>query len=283
VKVIIPAAGLGTRFASMGLDIPKELLPLGGRPLIAHALDEAARAGFESAVVVVSPTKRQLRKFLADNKLPLPIEIVIQPQAMGIGDAVRRGWSGQPAGVLLPDDVVLETDHWRDLIALHRQDGAATLCVRPVPIETTSRFGIAECEHDRVVRLVEKPPPGTSTSNLAQNWSLALDLKIILPCVASTPSASSCGPPITTTTLGTNRDADVLVVPGGQVRQDDGRDGQRRQRCRDLGARPSGGNWGDGGRSRPYWLFQDLAIVDEHLGELSGRVELALDNAGQGL
>jgi UTP--glucose-1-phosphate uridylyltransferase len=36
-----------------------------------------------------------------------------------------------------------------------------------VPIETTSRFGIAECDQDRVVRLVEKPPPGASTSNLA--------------------------------------------------------------------------------------------------------------------
>jgi UTP-glucose-1-phosphate uridylyltransferase len=167
VKVIIPAAGLGTRFSSLGLEIPKELLPLGGKPLIAHALDEAARAGFEGAVVVVSPAKRQLRKFLADNKFPLPVEIVIQPQAMGIGDAVLRSWPGKPAGVLLPDDVVLETAHWRDLIAVHRQDGAATLCVRPVPIETTSRFGIAECDQDRVVRLVEKPPPGASSSNLA--------------------------------------------------------------------------------------------------------------------
>jgi UTP-glucose-1-phosphate uridylyltransferase len=36
-----------------------------------------------------------------------------------------------------------------------------------VPIETTSRFGIAECDQDQVVRLVEKPPPGASSSNLA--------------------------------------------------------------------------------------------------------------------
>jgi UTP--glucose-1-phosphate uridylyltransferase len=34
-------------------------------------------------------------------------------------------------------------------------------------METTSRFGIAECDQDRVLRLVEKPPPGTSTSNVA--------------------------------------------------------------------------------------------------------------------
>jgi UTP--glucose-1-phosphate uridylyltransferase len=69
--------------------------------------------------------------------------------------------------VLLPDDVVLETGHWRNLIDLHRQEGAATLCVRPVPIETTNRFGIAECAEDQVTRLIEKPPPGASMSNLA--------------------------------------------------------------------------------------------------------------------
>jgi UTP-glucose-1-phosphate uridylyltransferase len=149
------------------LGTPKELLPLGGKPLIAHALTEAARAGFESAIVVLSPFKHQLREFLAEARLPLTVDVVIQPAAKGIGDAVLRGWSGEPVGVLLPDDVVLETEHWRDLVALHQRYGAATLCVRPVPIETASRFGIAECEQTRVVRLVEKPQPGGTTSNLA--------------------------------------------------------------------------------------------------------------------
>src|SRR6266851_6731311 len=111
----------------------KELLPLGGKPLIGHALAEAARAGFEGAVVVVSPAKLQLQAFLAGENLPLPVEVVIQPKALGIGDAVLRSWSGEPIGVLLPDDVVLETEHWRQLMAIHGQDGAATLCVRPVP------------------------------------------------------------------------------------------------------------------------------------------------------
>jgi UTP-glucose-1-phosphate uridylyltransferase len=167
VKVIIPAAGLGRRFSSEGFETPKELLPLGGKPLIAYALTEAASAGFESAIVVVSPTKRRLQEYLAGEDLPLPIEIVIQTQAKGLGDAVLRAWPGQPAGVMTPDDVVLDAGHWRDLIALHRQAGAATLCVRPVPFEATSRFGIAECDQDRVLRLVEKPPAGSSTSNLA--------------------------------------------------------------------------------------------------------------------
>jgi glucose-1-phosphate thymidylyltransferase len=165
VKVIIPAAGLGRRFSSEGFETPKELLPLGGKPLIAYALAEAASAGFEAAIVVVSPTKRQLHVFLAGEDLPLPVEIVIQTEAKGLGDAVLLAWPDEPVGVMTPDDVVLDAAHWGALIALHKRDGAATLCVRTVALESTSRFGIAECDQDRVVRLVEKPPPGTS--NLA--------------------------------------------------------------------------------------------------------------------
>jgi UTP--glucose-1-phosphate uridylyltransferase len=167
VKVAIPAAGLGARFASTGQDLPKELLPLGGKPLIAHALAEAARAGFEGAVVVVSPAKRQLHEFLRGDNLPIPVEIVVQPQPLGIGEAILRCWRGEPIGALLPDDVVLATDHWARLIELHSRSGAAALCVREVPLERTSRFGIAECAGGKVVALVEKPPPGTTTSNLA--------------------------------------------------------------------------------------------------------------------
>ena len=167
LKVVVPAAGLGTRFAALNLGIPKELLPLGGKPVIAHALAEAARAGFEAAMVVLSPAKRQLQQYIKESDLPLPVEIVIQKQARGIGDAVLESWEGQPVAVLLPDDVVLSTDHWSDLIELHAKDGAAALCVRPVPIDQTSRFGIAECAGSRVIDLIEKPPPGTSRSNLA--------------------------------------------------------------------------------------------------------------------
>jgi UTP-glucose-1-phosphate uridylyltransferase len=167
MKVIIPAAGLGTRFASLNLGMAKELLPLGGTPVIVHALAEAARAGFDGATIVLSPNKDQVRDFLLESKTPIPVEFVVQPKPLGVGDAVLRGWQGMPAGVLLPDDVVLSSTHWATLLNAHYQDGSAALCVRPVPTDQTSRFGIAECDGDRVTGLVEKPRPGTSSSNLA--------------------------------------------------------------------------------------------------------------------
>lgn len=165
--VVIPAAGLGKRFSSVGLSGPKELLPLGSRPVLGHALAEAARARFDGAIVVVSPTKHQILDYLDTVPLPLPVETAVQADPGGIGDAVRRCWTGDPLAVLLPDDVVLETSHWPDLFEMHHRYNAAALCVRPVAHNTIDRFGIVDCIGDRVTALVEKPKVGSTQSNLA--------------------------------------------------------------------------------------------------------------------
>src|SRR3982074_3337323 len=55
LKIVIPAAGTGSRFLPTSRVVPKELLPLGIKPLIHHALEEAERAGFTGALSAVSP------------------------------------------------------------------------------------------------------------------------------------------------------------------------------------------------------------------------------------
>ena len=103
MRVVIPAAGLGRRFEPLSRVVPKELLLLGDRPLLHHALDEAARAGFEAAVLVVSPSKESLiRRYCEEAELPLPVEFAIQPVMAGLGDAVLLANLMAPFAVLLP-------------------------------------------------------------------------------------------------------------------------------------------------------------------------------------
>jgi UTP--glucose-1-phosphate uridylyltransferase len=197
---VVPAAGLGSRFLPVSRVVPKELLPFGTRPLIHHALDEVERAGFERAAVVISPDKAAIRTYFeADPGLErrleergdqrglgelreaaaiaarLQLRFVEQPLPLGLGEAVARCGrlaAGEPFAVLLPDDVIPTSDHWTRLRALHDEDGAHCLCVRPVPADQVHRFGIAACVRDarghlRVERLVEKPRPDLAPSNLA--------------------------------------------------------------------------------------------------------------------
>ena len=164
VKVVIPAAGEGRRFHPLTHVVPKELLLLGDRPLLHHALDEVAAAGFDGAVIVVAPWKRPMfEAYFEAARPPLPVEMVVQEVAAGIGDAVVRASqsAGDRFGVLLPDDVVTGSDHWGRLV---EADGAA-LCYRAVPWSQTSRFGIVEVDAGRVTAIEEKPVK--ARSNLA--------------------------------------------------------------------------------------------------------------------
>jgi UTP--glucose-1-phosphate uridylyltransferase len=200
VKVVIPAAGLGARFFPVTRAVPKELLPIGGKALIHHALIEAERGGFDSALVVISKQKSSIRTYfesdpglervliergdasavarlreVADLALRMRLTFIEQPEPLGLGDAVLRcrlEVGSGPFAVLLPDDVVPSAEHWPGLRALHAATGAAALCVRQVAPDDANRFGIANCEVDdagrmRVRGLVEKPAQGTARSTWA--------------------------------------------------------------------------------------------------------------------
>jgi UTP--glucose-1-phosphate uridylyltransferase len=197
MRAVIPAAGLGTRFLPLSRAIPKELLPLGEWPVIHHALNEAERAGFEQAIIVISPLKRAIRTYFeAAPDLEQELErtgnrdglsrlheaqaiarrlevIFIEAWTRGPGQAVllsRDATGDDRFAVLLPDDVVPGVDHWRRMLSLWQATGAPVMTVRRFDPAAASRFGIAVCEPSagafRVRDLVEKPPPGRIRSEL---------------------------------------------------------------------------------------------------------------------
>src|SRR5579864_99055 len=197
MRAVIPAAGLGTRFLPLSRAIPKELLPLGELPVIHHALMEAERAGFQHAIIVISPMKRAIRTYfeaapeleheleLAGNQAGLAklheaqaiaqrMQLLfIEAWTRGPGQAVllsREATGEQEFGVLLPDDVVPTIDHWTRLFALWQRTGSPVMSLRRFEASQAPRFGIAVCEPEggmlRVKHLVEKPPAGQVHSEL---------------------------------------------------------------------------------------------------------------------
>ena len=57
-KVIIPIAGLASRFLPLSLAVPKEFLPLVDKPSIQYLLDEAKKSGITEVIFVVSPKQK---------------------------------------------------------------------------------------------------------------------------------------------------------------------------------------------------------------------------------
>jgi UTP--glucose-1-phosphate uridylyltransferase len=120
-RAVIPAAGRGTRMRPLSDRIPKELLPLGRKLVMDHALEEAVRSGVEQVCIVISPQKESIQERYTGDRKDLirklghiinfmNIVFVTQERPLGLGDAIaaaRDFVAGQPFGVLLPDNVFL--------------------------------------------------------------------------------------------------------------------------------------------------------------------------------
>ncbi|MEK7105119.1 MAG: NTP transferase domain-containing protein [Patescibacteria group bacterium] len=85
VKIVILAAGKGKRLEALGLNVPKPLIPIHGKPMIRHLLDAVREAGVDNAptLVIAPDNEQQFREVLADTGC----QFVIQNEQLGTGHA----------------------------------------------------------------------------------------------------------------------------------------------------------------------------------------------------
>lgn len=196
-KVIIPAAGLGTRFLPATKAMPKEMLPIINKPTIQYIVEEAINSGIEDIIIVTGKGKRAIEdhfdnsyeleeRLYESGKLQLLEEVqrsskveihyIRQKEPKGLGHAVwcaRRFIGDEPFGVLLGDDIVSgESPCLRQLINEYEKTGQSVIGVQEVPYDQTHRYGIIDPlmqdgRSYQVKRFIEKPKLGTAPSNLA--------------------------------------------------------------------------------------------------------------------
>jgi UTP--glucose-1-phosphate uridylyltransferase len=199
---IIPVAGLGTRMRPVSTVVPKAMLPLvdarGRARTVAHVIvAEAAAAGVETAVLVVSPAHAEMiERYFADldaaarEELP-DIQYAVQETPGGFGRAVLCGADfvgAEPFLLLLGDHIHIAEPGEPACAAqvVRAFDGAAAAAVvgmQPVGAEELSRVGVARGEpvDGRLYRctdFVEKPDEPTAgqrliTPGLAEGTYLA--------------------------------------------------------------------------------------------------------------
>ena len=143
--LVLPAGGHGTRMRGVDAETPKELLPLGGQPVIRYGIDEAVDAGITEIVAVLAPHKSELRAYL-DNQ-PEAITVVEQPSATGEADAIAitEDHVGCDAvAVVYPDNVHLPAPGaLRRLLAIHRAVQRDAVALSPVTQENETGLGNA--------------------------------------------------------------------------------------------------------------------------------------------
>jgi len=136
---VIPCGGRGTRLAAHYPDTPKELLPVAGKPLLQWTLEEAAAAGLERVVVVTSPTKPDIARFLTARPPDrLTADLVTQTEPLGLGDAITRARElvgDDDVAVLLPDNLFPPGSEpaIASVLAARRASGLAAVLLAELP------------------------------------------------------------------------------------------------------------------------------------------------------
>jgi len=148
---VVPAAGIGIRLRPQTHTIPKALLNVAGKPILAHILDALVERGIERIVVVTGYRGDRVREYLAD-RYRSGIEVVEQKQRLGLGHAIHTTAHAVPSGpaLIVLGDTIVEPE-WNDFLGGEQ----AVLGVKEV--EDPRRFGVVEVTDGRVVRVVEKP------------------------------------------------------------------------------------------------------------------------------
>ena len=201
MKAIIPAAGHGTRFFPASKVIPKELLPVAGKPAIQWIVEEALDAGVDEVIIVTSPEKTLLRQYFTEepiwyerlknkeaaktalkkvDEISTKVRFVEQTEQLGLGHAVLQAAplvkdEKDPVLILLGDALVLsETPCSRTMVeASKTYNNASVVGLEQVPPEKVSRYGIVAGEptnQDNLYQLntlIEKPSLDEAPSDLA--------------------------------------------------------------------------------------------------------------------
>jgi UTP--glucose-1-phosphate uridylyltransferase len=203
-KAVIPAAGLGTRLLPLTKSQPKEMLPVGRKPVIQYVVEELQAAALQQILVITGIRKRAIEDhFDSDPELTAALEqagneavladlnymqgksrffYTRQSTPKGLGHAISLAAdfvNGEDVVVALGDSLIAAEDPAAPLRAMMRAHcdlgAAAVVAVEKVPREEAFRYGIVSIngmepppgEPVAMTDIVEKPPHGTAPTTLA--------------------------------------------------------------------------------------------------------------------
>jgi UTP--glucose-1-phosphate uridylyltransferase len=132
---VVPCGGLGTRLHPITRWLPKEMLPIGLKPVLYWTLDEAADAGLLRAIIITNPHKPMLEAVARNYPGPLELEFVPQDHPRGLGDAFLRArdqLGGSPFLALLPDNVFQGPNPTHSVLATYRKTGLTTVLLAEI-------------------------------------------------------------------------------------------------------------------------------------------------------
>ena len=221
-KVVIPAAGFGTRFLPATKSLPKEMFPIVDTPTLQYVVEEAVKSGITDVLIILGKNKKciedhfdyavELENLLAKAGKNAEIKVVReiadmanfhyirQKEMKGSGHAIllAKAFVGnEPFGVIYGDDVVYNPNSpaLSQLIKAYETTGKTIVGCQNVPREEAIKYGLVQPgavkgRYTEIKGFVEKPPIDKLPSTLASmgRYVLTPDIFDILENTPPSPS-----------------------------------------------------------------------------------------------
>ncbi len=186
MRAVVLVGGFGTRLRPLTYTVPKPMLPVGHRPMIARLIDRLARGGVTDVVLALGFKPEPFIEAFPDGRCgDVRLSYAVEPEPLDTAGAIR--FAADSAGI---DDtfVVANGDVMTDLdvsalVAAHRRLGAEGT-IHLIAVDDPSSFGVVEFDDtgDRtgaVLAFVEKPAPGAEPSNLINAGTYVLEPSVL--------------------------------------------------------------------------------------------------------
>jgi UTP--glucose-1-phosphate uridylyltransferase len=197
---VIPVAGLGTRLLPATKSQPKEMLPVGRKPVVQYVVEELTRVGVRQVLFITGPGKASIENHfdlnneliqtlreggreellaeLAYERAAVQFFYTRQRQTLGLGHAVlcARSFVGQRPFVVALGDSIIGMHAESDVVqrmarCFAERQAQVVIAFEEVPREEVSHYGIAKPRTDgdifEIEDVVEKPHPSDAPSTLA--------------------------------------------------------------------------------------------------------------------
>lgn len=162
MKAIVPVAGIGSRLRPHTHTQPKALIPVAGKPIIAHITDLLIQNGINEVIYIIGYLGDKIENYIRRSYPGLRCEFIVQTKALGVGYALwltRDLIKEDDELFIVFGDTIFETD-------LKKVFARKISALGVKKVNNPGHFGVAEVDHEgNILKLVEKP--GIPKSNLA--------------------------------------------------------------------------------------------------------------------
>ncbi|MBX9721674.1 MAG: NDP-sugar synthase, partial [Candidatus Obscuribacterales bacterium] len=190
-KAMVLAAGVGSRLGNISLHIPKPLVPVLNKPVMAHILGRLQSQGISQVIANTHYLSDTLQNYFEQNKVPgLDLNFFHEAELSGDAGGVRacREFLQDDTFIVIMGDLITSADIGR-LIAAHKEKGAlATIGVKTM--KDVTRFGVMKRDRNGfITAFQEKPKAGEAISN-----EISTGIYILEPAIFDyIPPTGACG------------------------------------------------------------------------------------------